>query len=225
MTQTARYFSHVKWYRQAVEEITGEYNRKLEDAARFKGSAGYDAIVKEATAERDNALRAERQTAHKAFSEIISTMRANVANRKTTLPTPEQAALLTILKSRTTLTRDDIKEAANSLKDCPAALAALHDIAKEHKLTVHVDTGTLPASYLTARIDSLEYNASAMLDGQSVITKRVPESEGECMTRFASLGYELELVGDSYMNRGKLNQPLIDKFSSAVNGTEAEGEA
>lgn len=221
MKQTTRYYDHVRWFRQAVEEITAEYDKKLEDAARFKGSAGYDSIVKEATAERDNALRAERQTAHKAFAEVISTMRANVANRKTTLPTPEQAALITILKARSSLSRDDVLEAANALKSCPAALAALHDIAKEHKLTVHVDTGTLPASYLAERIDSLEYNANAMLDGQSALTNRKPENEAECLTRWGSFGYALDNVSGNLVNRGRINEPLIANFSAAVNG-EAE---
>ena len=225
MTQTERYYFTVKAFKDATGEIESEYSRVLADAEKFKGSEAYREIKAKADETRAAALAAERKTAHKAFSEIISTMRANVANRKTTLPTPEQAALITILKARSSLSRADILEAANALKSCPAAVAALSDIAKEHKLTVHVDTGTLPASYLTARIDSLEYNASAMLDGQSIITNRVPESEGECMTRFASLGYELELVGDGYVNRGKLNEPLIANFSSAVNGTEAEGEA
>lgn len=218
MTQTERFYNHVRWYKDAADEIEGEYSRVLADAERFKGSEAYREIKAKADETRAAALKKERETAYKAFKEIFAAMRANVANRKTILPTPEQAALITILKARTTLTNDDIKEAANTLKDCPAAVAALGDIAKEHKLTVHVDTGTLPASYLAERIDSLEYNAFAMLRGEGVMTNRKPESEGEALTRWGTFGYELENVNGELVNRGKINEPLIANFSSAVNG-------
>ena len=222
MTQTERFYNHVRWFKDAQNEIESEYSRTLADAERFKGSEAYREIKAKADETRAAALKKERETAYKAFREIFAAMRANVANRKTTLPTPEQAALLTILKTRTTLTRDDIKEAANSLKDCPAALAALHDIAKEHQLTVHIDTGTLPASYISEHIDSLERSAFAMLSGEGVITNRKPESEGECLTRWGSFGYALDNVGGNLVNKGRINEPLIANFSAAVNGEGAE---
>ena len=221
MKQTERFYNHVRWFKDAQNEIESEYSRTLADAERFKGSEAYREIKAKADETRAAALKKERQTAYKAFREIFAAMRANVTGRKITPPTQEQLAILQALKMRTSLTADEVKQAANCMSDCPLAVSVLSDLAKDKGLKVHLDTGTLSTSYLMERISSLEYHANAMLDGQSVLTNRKPENEAECLTRWGSFGYELENVGGNLVNRGRINQPLIDSFSSAVNG-EAE---
>ena len=222
MKLTERYYNHVRWYKDAVAEIESEYTRAMESAERFKGSEGYKELKQKAEDARAAALDAERKTARKAFSEIIPAMREAVTSRKITPPTPEQLAILQALKMRDSLTADEIRQAANNMRECPLALSVLGDLAKSKGLTVHVDTGAPSTEYLMKRIESLEYNASAMLRGDSISTNRKPETEAECLTRWGSFGYELENVGGNLVNRGKINQPLIDAFSAIVNGEGAE---
>ncbi len=222
MKLTERYFINVKAYKDAAAEIEGEYTRAMESADRFKGSEGYKDLKKQATAARDAALKVEKEKAGKAFREITTAMREAVTSRKITAPTPEQLAILQAFKMRGSLTADEIRQAANNMRGCPLALSVLGDIASGLGLTVHVDTGELSPAYLMKRIESLEYNAAAMLRGDSISTNRKPETEAECLTRWGSFGYELENVGGNLVNRGKINQPLIDAFSAAVNGEGAE---
>lgn len=222
MKLTERYFINVKAYKDAAAEIEGEYARKMESADRFKGSEGYKELKHQATAARDAALKTERERALKSFREITAAMRENITSRKITAPTSEQLAILQALRMRGSLTADEIKQAANNMQGCPLALSVLRDLASGLDMNVHIDTGELSTSYLMERIDTLERSAAAMLRGDSISTNRKPETEGECLTRWGYLGYELENVGGNLVNRGKLNQPLIDAFSAAVNGEGAE---
>ena len=222
MKLTERYFNHVKWFKDAAAEIEAEYAAAMQYADRFKGSEGYKDLKKRADDARAEALEKEKQTARKAFSEIIPAMREAVTSRKITAPTPEQLAILQALKMRNALTADEIRQAANNMRGCPLALSVLSDVAKEKGLTVHVDTGEPSTDFLMKHIESLEYNAAAMLRGDSIGTSRKPETEAECLTRWGTFGYELENVGGEYVNRGKINQPLIDAFSAVVNGKPHE---
>lgn len=223
MKLTERYFINVKAYKDAAAQIEAEYNAEMERAKRFEGSAGGRELADSARAARDAALKVERERTGKAFREITAAMREAVTSRKITAPTSEQLAILQALKMRDSLTADEIRQAANNMRECPLALSVLGDLAKSKGLTAHVDTGAPSTEYLMKRIESLEYNAAAMLRGDSISTNRKPETGAECLTRWGSFGYELENVGGNLINRGKLNQPLIDAFSAAVNGEEVSG--
>lgn len=61
MKNTERFYNHVRWYLDAVGQITNEYNDAMSRAKQYEGSTGGKALVDQATATRDAAMKAERE--------------------------------------------------------------------------------------------------------------------------------------------------------------------
>lgn len=218
MKQTTRFYDNIRWYKDAVADIEAGYSKHMAYADRFKGSEGYKDIKQRADAERAEALSKEKQSLVKAVRETTAAMRENARNYKTPAPTSEQVNLLTVLKMRDHLTADEIKRAANTLKGCPDAIAALHDIARSHNLTVGLEKPALTTSYIMERIDIMERTAIAMLRGEGAGANRTPKDEADALTRFGAFGYLADNMGGYYVNNGRVNEPLIAEFSAIVNG-------
>ena len=216
---TTQYYNRVRWYMEAKREILDTHARSVQSAEKFKGSAGYKDLIAKADAERDAALNAERVTARKAMIDIVSAMRENVRTRKITPPTNEQLNLLTVLQMRgDNLTADEIRQAANNMAGCPAALAVLCDIARSRGLVVGLKSNNLTNDYITKRLDSMERSVESTLQGNDFFLRNVPKNEAECLTRWAYIGWKATPDG----RNTEINQPLIDAFSAVVNGEGAE---
>ncbi len=222
-TLTERFFIQIKSFIKATAEITNEYAAEMDRAKAFTGSDGGKQIERKAAEARDTALKKEREDTWKAVSGILSDMRANNVARKLALPTPEMYSLLNVLKMRTTLTADDLEQAAASLEGNAACLAALADIAKENKIHAKLPQPPLSTDAVTAFIDTLENSTRTMLNGGSYLANREPKSEADCLTRFGALPYKVEQLGGNgeYVNLGKTDDALIERYSAVVNGLEA----
>ena len=225
MRLTERFYDNVRWYKDTVADIEAGYARQMEYADRFRGSEAFKDIKQQADAERAEALNEQKKDFLKHIREITAAMRENARNHKSAAPTSEQVNLLTVLKMRDHLTADEIKRAANTLKGCPDAIAALHDIARAHKLTVGLDNPALTISCIMQHIDSMERTAIAMLRGEGVGANCTPKDEADTLTRFGAFGYLADDMGGYYVNNGRVNEPLIAGFSAIVNGDgEGAGE-
>lgn len=217
MTLTSRYFSRVRWYKKAEHDILATHAKALKDAEKFRGSAAYKDIIHKANAERDSAMSTEKAETRAAMQTILAEMREKVQNRKITPPTAEQVNLLTVLQMRgDSLTADELKQAANNMTGCPAALAVLSDLARSRGLTVELKNDTITTAYALERLDNMQRSVDSMLRGDDFLLRNVPETEGECLTRWAYLG--LKATPDGHGT--ELNKSLIDAFSAVVNGTE-----
>lgn len=224
MRLTERFYDNVRWYKDTVADIEAGYARQMEYADRFRGSEAFKDIKQRADAERAEALNEQKKDFLKHIREITAAMRENARNHKSAAPTSEQVNLLTVLRMRDHLTADEVKRAANTLKGCPDAVAALHDIARAHNLTVGLDKA-LTTAYVLERVDCMERSAAAMLRGEGMGANRKPKSESECVTRFGAFGYLPDDMGGYYVNNGRVNEPLIAGFSAIVNGDgEGAGE-
>lgn len=222
-TLTERFFIQIKSFIKATAEITNEYEAEMDRAKAFTGSDGGRQIERKAAEARDTALKREREDTWKAIKNITDSMRANNAARKLALPTPEMCSLLNVLKMRTTLTADDIEQAAASLGGNAACLAALADIAKENKIHAKLPQPPLSTAAVTAFIDTLENSTRTMLNGNSYLANREPKSEADCLTRFGALPYKVEQLGGNgeYVNLGKTDDDLVARYTNVVNGLES----
>ena len=218
MKNTERFYNNVRWYLGNVGKIDSEYNEAMSRAKQYEGSAGGRALVDNATATRDAALKAEKEATFKAIREITASMRENTRARKITPPTTEQVNLLTVLKMRgDSLTADEIKQAANNMSDCPAALAVLSDIARDRGLVVGLKGGNMTTDFILKRIDSLEHSALAMLRGDNARFNRSPDDLGDCMTRFGSFNYAVDKDEWGRQN-AVVDQDAITAFAAVVDG-------
>ena len=220
MKNSERYHYHVSRFIDAADKINAEYNDAMSRAKPFEGSAGGRAMIDKATAQRDAALKAEKDDTGKAIREIIESMRENARARKITAPTTEQVNLLTVLKMRgDSLTADEIKQAANNMQDCPAAIAVLCDLARERGLVVGLKGGSMTTDYIMQHIDNLERNAYAMFKGDNARFGRTPADLGDCMTRWGSFNYAVT-IDEGGRQHTAIPSDTITAFCAAVDGEE-----
>lgn len=162
MTRTEHYFELVKNYRGELRNIWAEYDNTVQKLGRYKGSEGYTEEVTKAAKKRDSAI-ADLQTEYRTrFACVVAGMKESALNLSMIAPTQEQLAILSALKMRETLTRDELEQAGRSLKGCPVALAVVNELAKKHELHGVHNYGGLSTTAILEAVDTLADNAKRL---------------------------------------------------------------
>ena len=223
MKNSEKYCKEIRRYLENIAKVTDEYDTTMSRAEPYRGSEGFKRIEAEATAKRDAAVTAEKERTLAEIRAVIESMRENTRNRRINPPTSEQLAILETLKMRQKISKDEIQQAANNLRDCPLALSVLQEIAHDHNI---VYTGgnlaqTMTTDFVMQRIDCLEENAFKMIRGDNARFSRVPADMGDCMTRWGAFSYKLDI--DQWQRQSAVvDTDKITAFAAVVDGEEAE---
>lgn len=132
--RTKHYYNAVTDYRKALRRIWSEFDEKTRRLERYAGSEGYEADIAKAAQERDEAIKALQYEARQRFDGILEGMRESAQKRPMVPPTQDQLALLSALKMREKVTRDELEQAGNTLKDSPVCLSVLEEIAEKNEV-------------------------------------------------------------------------------------------
>lgn len=137
---TTRYFEAIKEYRKAMLDFSAEYDKAAKVVEQYRGSAAYSKMKKEL----DNTVEQSRAeiVAHyrPIIDGIIADMEKTYQNKPATVPTQEQLAVVQMLKMRDSVSKEELKQAANTCKGCWLAVQALREIAGK--------SGVLASSFL-----------------------------------------------------------------------------
>lgn len=125
-------YTALKEFQGKREEITQEAGKTMKALQRFAGSPGYDEDCKKTREKADAALKALRAEYGPRCSDIISKMAAAIDDRPIKTPTAEHVNVLSVLRMREHLTVKDLEAAAEAVKDCPAALEVVQELAGKH---------------------------------------------------------------------------------------------
>lgn len=184
MKNSEKYFNCVCGFVEDMQEISATYDRAVKRLEPFKGSAGYTAEMQKAQADRDAAVQRMRETYLRQFRDAAAKMREAIDHRPLTPPTPEQAALLSALQMRESLDKDELARAAQQMKECPAALAVLDDLARKHKIQGTFNRG-LSARDLHKKVDVLESAALSLIqEGLGASSRPMPKDVVSCLDRY-----------------------------------------
>lgn len=167
-----------------MAEISATYDRACKRLEAFKGSTGYTMEMQKAQTDRDAAVQRMRETYLKQFRDAAQKMREAIDRRPLTPPTPEQAALLSVLQMREGLGKDELVRAAQQMAGCSAALSVLDDLARKHKVPVAFNRG-LSASDLHRKVDVLEQAALSLIqEGAGAASRPMPKDVVSCLDRY-----------------------------------------
>lgn len=184
MKNTEKYFHGVAGFIEDMTEINANHDKEDKRLEPFKGSDGYNKGMQEAQAQRDASVRQMRETYLKQFREVAAKMREAIAHRPLVPPTPEQAALLSVLSMRDTLTQDELTRAAEQMAGCQAALAVLDDLAAKHKIQ-GIFNREMSASGLHKKVDALEEAALSLIrEGAGAASRPMPKDVTSCLNRY-----------------------------------------
>lgn len=127
-----------------------QFEKDMKSIEQYAGSKGYEERAEQFRKQRDADLLDMRAAARRELSAILEKMRENAGKTPVVMPTTEQVNLITILNMREEISQRDIDSAAEAVKNCPAALKMLDEIAakkskKAHNPLVGVSSRFAPA--------------------------------------------------------------------------------
>lgn len=222
MKNTEKYFYGVAGFIEDMQEISAAYDRACKRLEAFKGSTGYTVEMQKAQADRDAAVQKMRETYLKQFRDVVAKMREAIDRSPLTPPTPEQAALLSILQMRESLDADELKRAAQQMAGCPAALAVLDDLAQKHKITGKFNQ-EMSAADLHKKADTLEQAALSLIqEGAGAASRPMPKDVVSCLDRYGSFNRVRKAGIPAWAEMTSENMTMdvetIQKFCAAVDG-------
>lgn len=186
MKNSEKYFHAVGGYIEDMQAISGTYDRTVQRLEQFRGSNGHTAEMQKAQADRDAAVQRMREIYLKQFRDTVAKIRESIDHRPLTPPTPEQAALLSVLQMRDHLDEDELSRAAQQMAGCPAALAVLDDLAQKHKIPGKFNQ-EMSAAGLRGKVDTLENAALSLIqEGAGAASRPVPKDVVSCLDRYGS---------------------------------------
>lgn len=221
MKNTEKYFYGVSGFIEDMAEIAATYDRAVKRLAAFKGSTGYTMEIQKAQNERDAAVQRMRETYLKQFRDTTAQMREAIDHRPLVPPTPEQAALLSVLQMRESLDKDELARAAQQMAGCSAALAVLDDLARKHKIPGTFNREA-SASDLHSKVNTLEQAALSLIqEGAGAVSRPVPKDVVSCLDRYGSFNQVrkaglpawAEMTSESMV----MDTETINAFCDAVN--------
>lgn len=167
MTNTQKYYATLKEWRTGMKELGKAYQEKLAEYEPYRGSEGYDQALAELDKIHADGLEVVRKEYHDRFDAIIADMERAYKDKPMTAPTTEQVNLLSALKLRTSIGRDELRQAANALKDCPVAMETLREIAGNLGGTVGI-AQEISGSTVTQHLRTLRSHTAEMLGMKTV---------------------------------------------------------
>lgn len=117
-------------FRRELRAIWQKFDETEARLKKYRGSGGYTDELNAAIKERDNSIAALREHYRGIFSEQIAGMRQTTLSRKLPVPSDEAVRLLSVLKMRETLTRDELTAAVRTLEGDPVSLCVLDEIGR-----------------------------------------------------------------------------------------------
>ena len=159
--RTEHYYNAVTEYRAALRAIWAKYDTAMQRIEAYKGSKGYDKDAAAIEKERKEATAALQSEYRDRFNNILEGMRQSATTRPMVAPTQEQLALLQALKMRDKVSRDELEQAAITLKESPVSLSVLAEIAEKNEVRGLHFNGESTSSILEA-VDGLAESAKRL---------------------------------------------------------------
>lgn len=122
-------YTALKEFQGKRDAVTQDAEKTIKALQRFAGSPGYDEDCKKTREKADAALKALRAEYGPRCANIIGKMAAAIDDRPIKTPTAEHVNVLSVLRMREHLTVKDLEAAAEAVKDCPAALEVVQELA------------------------------------------------------------------------------------------------
>lgn len=139
MKHTQRYFEAVAAYRKAMKDLQESYDKSLQILESHRGSEYFRNEKKRLDDKYSQDRAALQAESRRILNGIINDMETVHSSKPAVAPTAEQLATVQMLNMRSSVTRDELRQAANTCKGCPMAIETLREIATKSGIMGGVD--------------------------------------------------------------------------------------
>jgi exonuclease VII large subunit len=162
MTNTQKYYQLLKEFRKVMQAINEKFDPAYRDLERYKDSENYQAAKQEIDNMRQGLVEKARQKATKELYAIVDAMRQTYEEKPAKAPTQEQLAVLQALKMRDSVSKDELREALNTVKGCPMAERVVGEIAAKHHHILGMQQ-ELTGDTIRKSIDAMKRNGEKLI--------------------------------------------------------------
>lgn len=159
--RTRHYYEASVSYRDKLRSIWANFDTEMVKIEQYEGSKGYEEEKAKKEKARDEEISRLQDEYKVNFANIIKGMRESASTRGMIPPTTEQLNLIQALKMRSKVTRDELQQAGNTLKDNPVCLSILDEIARDNEI-LGVHYGAESTSSIHEHIDALADSAKRL---------------------------------------------------------------
>ena len=221
--RTEQYYMTAKNHREKLKLIWQTYETEVAALEKHQGSQYYDEEIKKAAEKRDTAIAATKDATATAFNEILLGMRESAVNRPMATPTDAELALLSALKMRERISRQEIEQAARTLKNSPVCLSVLQEIAEKQQF-FGMRLAAESTSSILEHVESLEKAARKLLKLEKPDSRREQIAQADIHSpNYSSSALETLLVDRDFNDEDSMlsffgNLADAAQFREAVNG-------
>lgn len=163
-TNTQKYYNIIRDFRKIMSEINERFDPAYRDLEAYRDSANYQSAKEKIDTMRKELVDEVRREATKELNAIVDDMRRSYEAKPSKAPTQEQLAVLTALRMREAVSKDELRAALNAVQDCPLAVQVIGEIAAKnhHILGLRQE---LSRDMVSRSLDAL------LLNGQKMISR------------------------------------------------------
>lgn len=199
MTPIERYFELVQNYREKLDKLNAYFDPRYAELEHFRDSQAYGWKREELDTAYSGELATIRDLYSGAFASVCQDMEKALSGRPVVAPNADQLALLQAFQMRERIGREELAQAAITMKGCPAAEEALVELAHKHGHTLGIDRD-MTADQAAAVLNTLRRSAERLTahlsrtDATGQYTRagdwsmfwisRSPEDVVDCVRRF-----------------------------------------
>ena len=159
--RTRHYYEASAGYRDKLRSIWADFETEMVKIEQYAGSKGYAKEKAKLEKSRDEEISRLQNEYRVKFDSILKGMRESASTRCMIPPTTEQLNLIQALKLRSKVTRDELQQAGNTLKDNPVCLSILDEIARDNEF-IGMHYGAESTASIHEHIDALADSAKRL---------------------------------------------------------------
>lgn len=170
MSNTGKFFETVKDFRGELRGLEAEYQTEMQKLEVYRGSTYFEQAKAALDKARELTLDELRKVYGTTFEGIFAAMEKEYSTRPMVAPSATQLATLQVLKMRDSVTREELRQAANACTGCSVALETLREIAHKNNIFGLIDDSSTPPVAETMR--TLRKRTSYLLGADRVDQRR-----------------------------------------------------
>lgn len=238
---TDLFYTRAAEYQEKRKGIMDNYKNRMEELERAKGSRLYIDEAKKAEDTRSAALEELKNEYLEYFRISLKAMETENENRGLTPPTPEQIAILQVLKMHDVAETDEARaaikkeldRAANSCKNNAMAISVINEIATKNGLVRHYlsEDKELTAESVSGLINLLKTEITDFMNNDTSRAARLAaEHHAALYGNVESRPLPLRPLFDdkagcfNILTHGQLAGEVLTAFCKAVDGAESTAD-
>ena len=180
MYNTDFLFNRAKDFQNKRKNVMDQYENRMKELERAKGSQYYNEESQKATEAKDKAIKALKAEYGDYFNTILKSMRESNSKRGLNPPTEEELRLIQLIKLKEKPTERELEAAAHTLKGNVTCLSILTEIAHKNgyarSYTHYSNNNEMAVADVDSALNAIERNLNDFMNYDTTRAARIAKN-------------------------------------------------